>query len=98
MLIHHDSLSHVYGLDSSSFLEKNTLGGVCTQSCPTPWTVAHQAPLSMEFSQQEYWSGLPFPTLEDLPGPKIESTSLMSPALTGRFITTSATWEILGAP
>ena len=35
----------------------------------TPWTVAHQAPLSMEFSRQEYWSGLPFPSLGDLPDP-----------------------------
>ena len=37
----------------------------------TPWTVAHQAPLSMEFSRQEYWSGLPFPSPEDLPDPGI---------------------------
>ena len=38
----------------------------------TPWTVAHQAPLSMAFSRQEYWSGLPFPSPEDLPDPSIE--------------------------
>ena len=38
----------------------------------TPWTVAHQAPLSMEFSKQEYWSGLPFPFPEDLPDLGIE--------------------------
>ena len=44
----------------------------------TPWTVAHQAPLSMEFSSQEYWSGLPFPSPGDLPNPGIE---LRSPAL-----------------
>ena len=37
----------------------------------SPWTVARQAPLSMEFSRQEYWSGLPFPTSEDLPNPGI---------------------------
>ena len=59
----------------------------------TPWTVAHQAPLSMGFSMQEYWSGLPFPVPGDLPDPGIELTSLMSPALAGRFFTTSATWE-----
>ena len=59
----------------------------------TPWTVAHQAPLSMGFSRQEYWSGLPFPPPGDLPDPVIEPTSLASPALTGRFSTTSATWE-----
>ena len=38
----------------------------------TPWTVAHQAPPSMEFSSQEYWSGLPFPSPGDLPDPGIE--------------------------
>ena len=41
----------------------------------TPWTVAHQAPLSMEFSRQEYWSGLPFPSPGDLPDPGIEPRS-----------------------
>ena len=49
-----------------------------TQSCPTlcdPWTVAHQAPLSMGFSRQEYWSGLPLPTPGDLPDPGIEPRS-----------------------
>ena len=40
-----------------------------------PWTVAHQAPLSMEFSRQEYWSGLPFPAPEDLPDSGIEPGS-----------------------
>ena len=47
----------------------------------TPWTVAHQAPLSMEFSQQAYWSGLPFPPPGDLPNPGIESESSVSSAL-----------------
>ena len=47
----------------------------------TPWTVAHQAPLSMEFPRQEYWSGLLFPSLGDLPDPGIEP---VSPALAGR--------------
>ena len=42
----------------------------------TPWTVAHQAPPSVEFSRQEYWSGLPFPSPEDLPNPGIEPRSL----------------------
>ena len=54
----------------------------------TPWTLAHQDPLSMEFSREEYWSGLPFPTLEDLPDPGIEPMSPASPALAGRFVTT----------
>ena len=47
----------------------------------TPWTAARQAPLSMGFSRQEYSSGLPFPPPEDLPGPAIEPTSPVSPAL-----------------
>ena len=59
----------------------------------TLWTVAHQAPLTMGFSRQEYWSGLPCPPPGDLPDPGIKPESLMTPALTGRFFTTSATWE-----
>ena len=49
----------------------------------TPWTVAHQAPLSMEFSRQEYWSGLPFPSPGDLPDMGIEpgSPTLQADAL-----------------
>ena len=47
----------------------------------TPWTVAHQAPLSMGFSWQEYWSELPFPPLGDLPDSGIEPVSLVLPAL-----------------
>ena len=54
----------------------------------TPWTVACQAPLSMEFSKQEHWSGLPFPTPGDLPSPGIETVSLVSSALAGEFFTT----------
>ena len=64
------------------------------QSCPTlwEWTVACQAPLSMEFSRQEYCSGLTCPPLRGLPDPGIKLTSLMSPALAGRFFIISATW------
>ena len=61
--------------------------------CTTLWTVACQAPLSMGFSRQEYWSGLPCLPSEDLPNPGIKSTSLVSPALAGGFFTISATWE-----
>ena len=57
--------------------------------------VAHQAPLSMEFSKQEYWGGLPFPSPGDLPEPGIEPESPVTPALVGRFFTTWATWELL---
>ena len=59
----------------------------------TPCTVAHQAPLSMGFPRQEYWSGLPFPSLKDLHDSEIAPTSLLSPALAGGFFTNSATWE-----
>ena len=58
-----------------------------------PWIVAHQAPLSMGFSRQEYWGGLPCPPPGDLRDPGIEPSSLLSPALAGRFFTTSAPWE-----
>ena len=59
----------------------------------TLWTVACQAPLSMGFSRQEYWSGLPCPPPGKLPEPGIEPTSLSSPALAHGFFTTGATWE-----
>ena len=59
----------------------------------TPWTVAHQAPLSLGFSRQEYWSGLPCPPPGDLPDPGIKLVSFTSPALAGGSFTTSATWE-----
>ena len=59
----------------------------------TLWAAAHQAPLSMGFSKQEYWSGLPCPPPSYLPNPGIELVSLKSPALAGRFFTTSTTWE-----
>ena len=54
-------------------------------------TVAHQAPLSMGFSRQEYWSGLLCPPPGDLPNPGIQLVSLMPPALAGRFFSTSTT-------
>ena len=59
--------------------------------CPfftTPWTVAHQPPLSMEFFRQEYWSGLPFFPPRDLLDPGIKPASPVSPALASRFFTT----------
>ena len=57
----------------------------------TLWTTALQAPLSIGFSRQEYWIGLPCPPPGDLPG--VESRLLASPALAGGFFTTSATWK-----
>ena len=65
----------------------------CVQLFVTPWTVARPAPLSMGFSRQEYWSGLPCPPPGDLPAPGKEPVSLTSPALAGRFFTTSNTGE-----
>ena len=59
----------------------------------TPWTVACQAPLSMEFSRQEYWSGLPFLSSGDHPNLGIGATSVTPPAFAGGFFTTGATWK-----
>ena len=65
----------------------------CVQLFVTPWTVARQAPLSIEFSRQECWSRLLFLPPGDLPDTGIKPESLASPALAGGFFTTSATWE-----
>ena len=66
---------------------------MCVLSCiwffATPWTIAHQSSLCMEFSRQEYWSVLPFAPPGDLPDPGIKPTSPASPALAGRFFTTA---------
>ena len=59
----------------------------------TPWAVAHQAPLSIGFSRQEYWRGLPCPPPGALTNPGIKPMSFMSPALEDGFFTTRATWE-----
>ena len=59
----------------------------------TLWTVARQAPLSMGFSRQEHWNGLPCPPAGDLPNLGSKPLSLTLPALAGRFFTTSPTWE-----
>ena len=63
--------------------------------CVTPWTVTRQAPLSMGFSRQEYWSGVQCSPPGDLPDPGIKPAFLMSPALAGRLFATNATWEAL---
>ena len=65
----------------------------CVQLFVTLWIVAYQAPLSMGFSRQEYWSGLPCCLPGHLPDLGIEPTSLMSPAFAGRVLTISAIWE-----
>ena len=84
--------------------EVQEAGGICMCACMlshfshvqlfvTPWTTAHESPLSMGFSRQEYWSGWLCPPPGDLPDPKMEPKSFMSPALAGSFFTTSPTWE-----
>ena len=60
----------------------------------TPWTVAHQIPLSMRFFSQEHWNWLSFPSPGVLSNSGIKPVSLMSPALAGGFLVTSATWEV----
>ena len=87
-----------------AFLFDTYLWGWTTQGCVlslfscvwlfvTLWTVTCQALLSLGFSRQEHWSGLPCPPPGDLTDPEIEPSSLMSPALAGGFFTTSATLE-----
>ena len=61
----------------------------------TTWTVAYQAPQSMGFPRQEYWSGLPFPPLGDLPNPGIEPTPPASPAMAGGFFTTTPNYKLV---
>ena len=62
----------------------------CVQLFVILWSIDHQAPLSMRFSKQEYWSGLPFPSPGDLPDPGFEPISPAPPALAGWFLTTVA--------
>ena len=78
----------------------NTVNQLCMLNCfshviATLWTVTRQAPLSVGFSRQEYWSGMPCPPPGDLPDPGIKPESLTSPTLAGGFFTTSTTWEAL---
>ena len=68
----------------------------CVRLLATPWTGALQAPLSMGFSRQEYWSGLSFPPPGDLPNPGIEPVSPVSPAWAGRLFTTEPPGKSMG--
>ena len=90
----------VSDLDPRLKTKRHTVCVVCVLSrvrlFVTPWTAAHQAPLSMGFSRQEDWSGLPCPPPRDLPDPGIEPVSLKCPALAGKLLTTSTTWEAPG--
>ena len=86
-------------ISSLSLLQYRAHVAYCAQMlsrvrlCVTPWTAARQAPLSMGFSRQEHWSGLPCPPPGDRPNPGIKPESLGFPALAGGFFTIGATWE-----
>ena len=97
-----DSADRLVNTCGAHSLTKEVCVCVCTRALShfsrvqlfvTLWTVACQAPLSMGFPIQEYWSRLPFPSPGYLPDPGIEPTSFMSRALTGGFFATSATRE-----
>ena len=100
----HRWLESTWEVQAAAFISSVSPGsrGVCVPAkslsrvwpFETLWAVAHEAPLSMGFSRQEYWSGLPCPSPGDLPDPRIEPASLMSPALAGRFCTTGATGKL----
>ena len=85
------------------FRQADTSISICIQSAvieaytvnsfATPWTVAHQAPLSMGFSRQEYWKRVAMPSSRGSPDPGMVPGPLTSPALAGRFFTTSTTWK-----
>ena len=86
-------ISPPYGLNHQSVCARALSRFSRVRLFVTLSTVAHQAPLCMGFSRQVYWSQLPGPSPGDLPDPGIKPTFLTSPALAGRFFTTSATWE-----
>ena len=89
------------GLKEEVYIFEPDLREVCTvlshfcrvQLFVTLWTIAHQAPLSMGFSWQEYWNELPCPLPEDLSDPGIEPASLKPPASAGMLFATNATWQ-----
>ena len=79
-------------------LDVNVDGLSCVWLFAAPWTVAYQSPLFMEFSRQEYSSGLPVPIQEGLPDSGIQPISLECPAMVARFFMTSTNWEVLFIP
>ena len=86
-------VSHTRTPRESFSFQRHTRTCLLYQFIVTPWTIAHQAPLSIEFSRQGYWSGLSFPSPGDLPNPGIEPLSLLSPALADGFFTNCPSWE-----
>ena len=73
--------------ESESVSSYSVLSDSLRPHVATPWTVAHQAPLSLEFSRQERWNGVPCPSSGDLPDPGIKPMSPVSPALASGFFT-----------
>ena len=91
----HDWATSLSLSPTTKYLDVYVLSGFsCVWFSVTLRTIACQAPLSMGFCRQEYWSGLPCPPPGDLPGPGIKAKSLMSPASAGGCFTTSATWKM----
>ena len=88
-------LCHEFHIPSHGDLESKVAPGLqlhvfsCVRFFVAQWTVGHQAPLSMEFSRQEYWSELQFPSPGNLPDPGIEPTTPVSPPLADGFLTTA---------
>ena len=89
----HKNIQNFHHSEVPMLLCAKSLSSVCF--FVNPWTVASQAPLSLGFPRQEYWSGLPFLSPGDLPDSGLEPTS---PALAGGFFTTSATWKACEVP
>ena len=89
--IQEDLISDLHSITSAETLFHVNVSHSVLPDSATPWTVARQAPLSMGFSTQGHWSGLPLASAGDLPDPGIERVSLTSPALAGTFSTTSTT-------
>ena len=87
----HTDLRVITGVETSQLPGSTGPTTVRVQLLVIPWTIAFQAPLTMEFSWQEYCSELPFPSRGDLADPGIEALSLVSPTLAGRFFTTGNT-------
>ena len=85
VLVHQPGIEPTSPALKGKFLNIRTCVLSCVQLFATLWTMALQAPLSLKFFRQEYWSGLPFPTPGDLPDPGIEPAS---PALAGKSFTT----------
>ena len=87
-------LYHVFWINFDACRFQGSILSLCAQLLSpvwlfaTPWTIVCQAPLSMGFSRQKYWSGLPFPPPGDLPEPRIGAKSPATPALSGKSFTT----------